>query len=150
MTSYVMRYLLSDEVELFEKIRAVIVKLPDLELGCDESGQPIILSCHILARAVGKVFDLEVVDGTFCGSYLHSWLIIGRKNIIDVYPVAMLGGPLLIHGGYDHTGFRHRTPCFLYREDGSYFSSNAFSYPSFLEAVDLVTASLQEIRTRLE
>ena len=56
------------------------------------------LSCHILAHAVGEIFSLPVEDGYWKLGYNHSWLRTERGNIIDVYPVATVGGPILIAG----------------------------------------------------
>lgn len=72
--------------------------MSDPELGLDENGREILLSCHILARAVGKVFPVTVRDGHFAGSFQHSWLETEHGNVVDVYPVAMIGGPIMYDG----------------------------------------------------
>lgn len=88
-----------DDVVMFEKIGTAVRALPDV----DENGEEIILSCHILARALAQVFSLEFKDGYFYPNFEHSWLVTPRNNIIDAYPVGMLtgsnGGPILIDGG---------------------------------------------------
>jgi hypothetical protein len=58
------------------------------------------ISCHTLARAVVQcVPSLTLVDGHVrAGGYRfnHSWTITGGGNIIDVYPIAAIGGPFLM------------------------------------------------------
>lgn len=80
---------------LFRKVQRVIDLLPDIELAT-EDGEKIELSCHLLSRAIGKCFDLTVETGKYHEIYEHSWLRTRSGRIIDVYPVATLGGPLLI------------------------------------------------------
>lgn len=61
--------------------------MKDPDLGHDEDGMPITLSCHMLARAVASVFDLRVCDGYFGPeSYDHSWVLTPQGQIIDTYP----------------------------------------------------------------
>lgn len=96
MKPYVLSKLSKEEIELFEKIRRAVNDLPDVDLGKNEDGENLILSCHILARAIAKVFHLQYVDGHFYPYYQHTWLLTPTGNIIDVYPVAVLGGPILM------------------------------------------------------
>lgn len=62
------------------------------------------ISCHALARAMASVFsDYNVIyiDGYVkadVARFNHTWLITENNNLIDVYPVAVVGGPLLIAG----------------------------------------------------
>lgn len=91
----VLSVLPEEEVALFRKIQRVIDLLPDIEL-VTEDGEKIELSCHLLSRAIGKCFDLTVETGKYHEIYEHSWLRTRSGRIIDVYPVATLGGPLLI------------------------------------------------------
>lgn len=96
MKPYVLSKLSQEEIELFEKIRRAVNDLPDIDLGKNEDGENLILSCHILARAVAKSFHLQYVDGYFYPCYQHTWLLTLAGNTIDVYPVAVLGGPILM------------------------------------------------------
>lgn len=93
MNPYVLRALPEAEVTLFHKIKRVIDLLPDLET---ESEGGTLISCHTLARVIGKHFGLKVETGKYHEIYEHSWLRTPGGRIIDVYPVATLGGPLLI------------------------------------------------------
>ena len=88
-----------EDLELFRKIRLKIESLPDLDLGINEKGENIILSCHILARAVSNVFRIRCLDGYFCNCR-HSWLATANNNIIDVYPVHAVGGPIMHSNDY--------------------------------------------------
>jgi hypothetical protein len=40
--------------------------------------------CHELARAIGAVLDLVVVDGSY-GACEHSWLMTPDRRVLDVY-----------------------------------------------------------------
>jgi hypothetical protein len=118
MKPFVFSQLLADDVGLWEKICVAVKCFPDdISLGKYDSGKPAVLSCHILARALSKVFGVDCVDGYFHPFYEHSWLVTRHGNVIDVYPVGILGGPLLVH---DTKGFtspvRHlyeQKPCLL-------------------------------------
>lgn len=85
------------EIMLFRRIEMIIDALPDIiDLG-EKNGEPIIMSCHMLARAASKVFNLKYVDGHYhLDHFAHSWLVTPMGNIIDLYPVATIGGPLLV------------------------------------------------------
>ena len=76
-----------DDVVLLKRIRQVVEVLPEIEL----------VSSHLLARAIAKFFPVRVVDGHFGDpDNPHSWLVTERGNIIDVYPIAQVGGPVLL------------------------------------------------------
>jgi hypothetical protein len=97
MKPFVLSLIPKGDIELLEKVRRMIQAFPDeIDLGNDLEGKPIVLSCHILANALGKVLGLDVVDGYFRPHYNHSWLKTPNGHIIDVYPVGILGGPFLV------------------------------------------------------
>jgi len=89
---------------LFQKIERAIQGLPDIELGKDTQEEEVLVSCHMIARALARVFpEVESHDGYFARrGQRHSWLTIRRDSrlIIDPYPIALLGGPIMVHGGY--------------------------------------------------
>ena len=96
MTPYVSRFVSEDNLKLFYAIKKVINDLPDVDLGSDNSGKSIVLSCHMLARAVAKVWNLQYEDGLFSG-FSHSWVKTpDEKFVIDCYPVGIIGGPILV------------------------------------------------------
>jgi hypothetical protein len=86
--------------------------LPDPPLNLREDG---LWSCHAISRAIKYKWSLQgwmVVDGWFHTSQ-HSWLEY-TDVALDTYPVASLGGPLLV----DLSFWRK-----LYRPDSMRFSA---------------------------
>ena len=70
MTPYALQFVRAEELAIFNKVRDVVTRLPDVDLGIDiVDKKPIILSCHILARAIAKNFPLKVNSGYFARSY---------------------------------------------------------------------------------
>lgn len=98
MTPYARKFISNDDSKTFERVRELVLNLPDLDFGESEEGKGIILSCHMLAIAIAKFLNLEVVHGYFCSMYQHSWVVTPTKHIIDVYPIGILGGPIMIDG----------------------------------------------------
>jgi hypothetical protein len=140
-----MHYWLEDqlpavEVGLLGTIREIVRDLPILELGNDDEGNPIILSCHLLARSIGSVFSLNYADGFWLHSYQHSWVYSSLGNIIDVYPVGILGGPLLVDNQHFFSPGRR-----LYHER-NIGEAIGVSKPWFQEAVGEVTRVLYKIQ----
>ncbi|MGB7957515.1 MAG: hypothetical protein WCF77_01560 [Minisyncoccia bacterium] len=83
-----------EEVTILGRIRDVVKALPELELYSGREKRDV--SCHLLARAIGKLFHLTVQDGYFASpGFPHSWLVNERGKIFDVYPIAQVGGPVL-------------------------------------------------------
>ncbi len=80
---------------LFNEIKKVFENLPEVDLGKDDKGEEILVSCHMIARALAKIFSIKYKDGYF-GGCEHSWLIPEPGIIIDPYPVATVGGPILV------------------------------------------------------
>jgi hypothetical protein len=88
-----------EDVTLFRKIQKIVQALSEPDIG-SENGEPIVLSCHHLAHALAELFSLKAVDGySPRRGYRHSWLETENGNIIDVYPVDMVGGPILLAAG---------------------------------------------------
>ena len=90
MTPFVLSQITEEDARLFRKIRRAVEDLEDIPLGKDEDGKDIILSCHILARAVGAVFGLKHQDGYYYPDYQHTWLVTEDRSVIHVCPVAIL------------------------------------------------------------
>ncbi|MDQ1344234.1 MAG: hypothetical protein QG650_954 [Patescibacteria group bacterium] len=63
-------------------------------------------SCHGIARALETVLKLpwRAFDGWFMGrGNEHAWLFLeyeGGKFILDAYPIAAVGGPILVDAGF--------------------------------------------------
>ena len=67
MTPYVRQFLTDADIDLFEKIRAVVQALPDITLAHSDG-----ISCHVLARALTRFFPVRYCDGYFSRGYRHS------------------------------------------------------------------------------
>ena len=139
MTPYVRKFITDEEMALFEKVRLAVASMPDVDLGIDEKGEPVILSCHVLARAVAKVFSLQYVDGYFYRRYDHSWIETPSGNIIDIYPVAIIGGPIMMDGNNGMIAQQ------LYSPDSTRkISRGKFGRNSFRRAVRKTISALQQ------
>lgn len=101
MTPFSTQEIPREDQDLFWEVRRRVEALPDLDLGLDSKGEKIFLSCHMLARAVAKAFkdeELRCCDGLYLKRFQHSWNVTRNGNIIDVYPVAEIGGPIILGG----------------------------------------------------
>ena len=88
---------------LFQKISQIIEALPDIDLGKDAKGRKVLVSCHMIVRGLARIFtEVERHDGYFGKIMGHSWLTIKSDSrlIIDPYPVALIGGPIMVHSGF--------------------------------------------------
>jgi len=141
MTPYGIKYVQEEDLVIFKKIRNAVLKLPDINLGVDEEGDKILLFCHILARAVARVFLLKYVDGFFIPNFCHSWILSPNNHVIDVYPVGILGGPILMvaSGSAPLIEF-HYKEANLKNEFPGLFSS-----PSFQGSIRIVEACLRMV-----
>ncbi len=140
MIAFAERYVSKEDKELFEKISDVVNQLPEIDLGVDEYGRKIELSCHVLVRAIAKVFSLKYEDGYYNPHFSHSWIRTDGGHIIDVYPVAVIGGPILIAEGISSPIRFHYTKT-LARE----VSQGNFSRSSFRRSVRRVTREIQKM-----
>jgi len=96
METYAESKIPKEDIVLFHKIKEVIdaFELPKLEN--NSQGEEIFFSCHMLAAAIGEVFVLKVQSGHYASFYEHSWVETKHGNCVDVYPVATVGGPVLV------------------------------------------------------
>ena len=89
---------------LFQEIERVVKQMPEVDLGADEQGKKILVSCHMVARALTHIFPgVKWEDGYFVRrGQRHSWLRVegDRTLIIDPYPIAVLGGPIMVYVGF--------------------------------------------------
>lgn len=143
MTPVVRRYVSDHEAALFERIKRSVDLMPDLDLGLDEKQRPIVLSCHMLARATASVFALQYADGYFLPHFEHSWVFTPSGHVIDVYPIAMLGGPVLIDGAIAKKWYRKEHPKKLWGRKLS------FRQASFRRCVRKLTKSIKQISASL-
>lgn len=148
-----------EELELFHQIELLVqeVELPDLGLEGDARalGAPpdsrFVVSCHMITRAIATLYpQLTVEDGDFLRGYSHSWLITGKGNIIDPYPWAMVGGPVMLTtDGLSPWGSSriggHES---VYQKDAKV--DEWFGGEPFLTHVDLVTDAFRATAERLD
>lgn len=137
MTPFIAQYLPDEDIQIFERVRVVVNTLPDdLDLGEFEPGKPMKITCHILAEAVAKSFGLERISGYFEPCMEHSWTLTRSSNIIDVYPVAIFGGPILVVG-------KSLTGRFYKKEK---IRPDIFESPHFKIAVEKVVEELNKLK----
>jgi hypothetical protein len=94
-----------EDLKLLEKISTSLKSLKSADFEFFKKinhSEPVILSCHILARSVANVFKLEFRDGAFYPNFNHSWVVTPNGNIIDIYPIGIITvnqiiEPLFIH-----------------------------------------------------
>ncbi|MCF7835962.1 MAG: hypothetical protein K9M15_02475 [Candidatus Marinimicrobia bacterium] len=141
MTPYATKYVSREEITLFEKIRYSTIRLPDIDLGLDEKGKEVIFSCHMLARAVAKVFGLKYVDGYYTPNFEHSWILTPEKHLIDVYPIAVIGGPILMVSEKFNSPARWHYKKMSTRK----ISYGRFSKPSFRRSVRRIEKAIRNI-----
>ena len=84
-------------LELFTRIRGIVQRMGDVRLHPEAP-----VSCHMLAHAVAAVVPgVKAVDGLFRDRWQHSWLSVSLPRIdvwiVDVYPIGVIGGPLLLY-----------------------------------------------------
>jgi hypothetical protein len=88
-------------------IREMKLWLDDLPDPSPDIREDRLWSCHVISRAIKYKWRLQgwtVVDGTFHTSQ-HSWLEY-TDVILDTYPVASLGGPLLVDKSFWRSFYR--------------------------------------------
>ncbi len=96
MKPFACSVILPEELQLFSKIEKIIQQMPEIDLGTDKEGKKILVSCHMIARGLAYFFPVEWKDGYFGRAHQHSWLVTEMGRIIDPYPVALVGGPILV------------------------------------------------------
>jgi len=129
----------AEELILFHKIEKVIQEMPEIDLGKNEKGEKVVLSCHMITRALARFFPLTYKDGYFGNFNQHSWLVTKEGLVIDPYPVAVVGGPILIDTRF-MTGWSS-----LYQEA----SFPKLSNPIFLKNVDKVAEAVHQTMKKL-
>lgn len=116
--------------ELLREIKTWLDWIPDATPNVHPAG---LWSCHAITRAVkqnwSNVFndDWKVIDGHFMTSQ-HCWLSNGGFSraglVVDPYPVASAGGPLLIDFGFWHRVYRG-DPAFFNEKELREFNTHA-------------------------
>lgn len=141
MTPCATKYFTDSEIKLFSMVRNAVILLPDLDLGIAEMrGEPMIMSCHMLARAIASVYTLKFVDGFVIPNYEHSWVLTPEGNIIDVYPIATIGGPIMLESA---EGVGPACRIYIKAEVDEY--KGRFLDEKFLKSVGLIEFELRKI-----
>lgn len=147
MTPYATKYISEEDVLVFREIKTLINRMPDIDLGVDEEDKEIVLSSHILSRAIAKLFDLRYQDGYFLPNYEHSWVLSPHGHLIDVYPVGIIGGPFMMQLG-DNPLLNSISPVRWHYKATSAkkISQGRFSQLWFRRSVRRVEGYLRELR----
>jgi hypothetical protein len=107
MKPYAASLIDQETTDLFKKIEKIVQKLPEVKLEGFIFGEKTIISCHMLCRALAHFYPVNCKDGLFGGYMEHSWLSLKlEKFIIDPYPIACLGGPILIDNRFINVPWR--------------------------------------------
>lgn len=150
MTPYAKKYVSKNNLEMFGKIKRIVAALPNIDLGVNGRGEKILLSCHMLTRALAELFPLKVWDGYFGAPgdrYEHSWLVDkGIHIVIDPYPVAVLGGPVLVV--VEASPWAHLYDRFCDCQTQK-MKKIIFDTPEFRQAQSLVTAAVSKTARKL-
>jgi len=145
MTPYCSKHLTPPAAASFNTVSRLMAALPDLDLGLTPDGQPIVLSCHMVARALAKAAGLKYVDGHYGKVYAHSWLLSpDGKWIIDPYPVGTIGGPVLV----DLASGPYAPGRWLYNPSRKLGKELPFSSAPFRRSVRRLVRALRKIESR--
>ena len=130
------------ELKIFNDIKRVLDSINTFELPADH-----LVSCHELCSAMGRVWSLRMETGYYLPGFEHSWLMTGSADkpppydsLIDVYPVGMIGGPILISN--ELVIYMRR--CEMYKIKK--LPNVDFKSDSFLQVVNVIE---NELRARL-
>ena len=109
MKPYVLKDVEKEDLAVFKQIRSVVEAIPEIDLAGPEEnkhGGKILVSCHMLGRALAHFFPVTCKDGYyFSRGWKHSWLETKNGHIIDHYPWGIIGGPILIGNHFNIPGF---------------------------------------------
>lgn len=100
-----------EDLDLFNSIELAINEMSNPKLGVDKDGEAVVLDSQMLAEAVSNIYGLKLQRGFYLG-HDHAWSLTENGNIIDVYPVGIVGGPLLI----DKKSVENEEPVYLIME----------------------------------
>ena len=139
MDTHVLEYIPDEDLRIFKNIRLVGDKLPN-----HDSGNPRLkdykiknmLSCHLLAKALEHFFPVRAESGFIYDKWEHSWLITRGGFVIDVYPIALFGGPVIVDASECSPWSRFYNQRFSFKEHKE---------KKFLEEVEKIKISIAVI-----
>ena len=87
-----------EDLKLFKAVICTVAPALEYLKGSDHGIKE--LTHHVVTDALALVHtpNAKVCRGLWMGAYQHSWLMTKRGNIIDIAPVATVGGPVLVSG----------------------------------------------------
>lgn len=108
-----------EDIVIFCAIEKIVTALPNVTLGNRADGRKVPIFCHVLTRAIASIFPtLRVCDGVLPMNYEHSWLLTKNECIIDPYPIAAVGGPIIFDNTPLWRSFYGPEICFIaHREE---------------------------------
>ena len=89
-----------EDLSIFYRIKRIVQELPDLKFADAAGHSDIPLFCHLLCRGLSEFFPVKVQAGWLMEAWEHSWLLTRNGLVIDPYPVAAIGGPLMLDTRY--------------------------------------------------
>lgn len=95
MKPYAISQMPQEDGKVLKNISDIFSSVGEIQLP-SVRGVEIELSCHILARACSKFFNLKYLDGRFYPNIEHSWILTENNHVIDVYPIGTLTQRLII------------------------------------------------------
>src|SRR4030042_6686409 len=155
MDPVALHYVPKEVQDLFWTIIKIFEHMPQEKVVLRKSGSGfnVLISCHVLCRALEYFFPVSCRDGYFGKIQSHSWLLpkarwsvlsyFYDKYIIDVYPCAVASGPMLVMKE------RHTAWYRLYEEDDLPFLRQDKDYIC-PDDVFAVAQMIEEITKRLK
>lgn len=148
----------AQDIAIFRKIEQLIDKFDDsnLKLSQNEDGSPRDLSCHMLTQALARMpmcEGLRACSGYYLPGYEHSWLVSKHGySIIDPYPLACLGGAILVDRRVAHARIEPDRPggfSGIYLENSEVLGDVIARNVNFWSDVAKVQASLEQASANL-
>lgn len=145
MTPWAQQFIPLEDLTLFYEIRYLAENMRDVELGEDEDGRQILLSCHMLCRAIAKLYpQLTVVDGFFRTGLRHAWLVTPKGSMIDPYVPGAVGVLILPRKG--STSSAIDVYYSMYEKNGLVGEFEDFCSWSFARAVEITEHALRAVQ----
>ncbi len=123
------------ELDIFKSIKKAVDSIDKFPLP-----EKHLISCHEICHAVAKIYPLRVETGYYMPGFEHSWLMTASfgeqspfDNIIDVYPVGTIGGPIFIENNL-----------------GLFMKRSGMYKPAILPNVDVNSKDFKSIVTIIE
>lgn len=143
MTPFAATIIPKEDLECFRTVVRLVHALPDIHLGRHFDGEPVELTCHMLAIALGNFLGLEAVHGYYLKGFEHSWLHGPKGSVIDPYPVGAVGGPIMVEN--ERFGLSSRLYLPVKPSEHKLLYGSMFHSQPFVEAVKRLTRALKKL-----